>query len=457
MAMRAIHHHLLAAIFLCSATITHSEVQITSDHLDNQHAAAGFKLPRVPAPRRGDAGAKATFTLLDGQRDGFGGDLAQLHDGILPSTADQPAANFFFRQGGDGGRIAVDLGGITELSQIHTYSWHAGTRGPQVYRLYVSDGKAPDFNKEPKRPADPAKAGWKLIANVDTRPAEGAPGGQYGVNIADSTGSLGSARYVLLDILCTEDRDPFGNTFFSEIDILDKSAPAAEEPIADAVEKTIIETVEIADGGFRFTVETTDAPDLTDWAHTELIPVIQKWYPILVEDLPSEGYTAPKTFSVTFTNSYKGVAATGGNRVDCSPAWFRQNLHREGLGAVVHELVHVVQQYGRARQPGATRGPGWITEGIPDYLRWYHFEPQSHGADIRPQNAERARYDASYRTSANFLNYVIAHHDKDLIAALNAAMREGRYEAEFWKIRTGHTVEELAEEWKKSLAENPPK
>ncbi len=448
--MQAIRHRLLPAILFCFATITHGEVQVTTDRLDNQHAAPDFKLPRVPTPRRGDAGAKATFTLVDGQRDGFGGNLAKLHNGTLPSTGDQPAENFFFRQGSDGGRLAVDLGSIIELGQIRTYSWHAGTRGPQVYRLYTSDGKAADFNKEPKRPSDPTKAGWKLLANVDTRPAEGPPGGQYGVTIA---GDLGSARYVLLDITRTEDRDPFGNTFYSEIDILDKSTPAAEEPIADTVEKSIIETVEIADGGYRFTVDTTDAPDFTAWTHTELIPVVQKWYPILVKALPSEGYTAPKTFSIAFTNSYQGVAATIGNRVVCAPNWFRQNLQREGLGAVVHELVHVIQQYGRTR----TRGPGWITEGIPDYLRWYQFEPQSHGADIRPQNAERARYDASYRISANFISYVITHHDKDLIAALNAAMREGRYEVEFWKIRTGHTVEELAQKWKNILSESPAK
>ena len=63
----------------------------------------------------------------------------------------------------------------------------------------------------------------------------------------------------------------------------------------------LIEVVEIPGGEFRFTVETTEAPDLTDWSKRELIPALQKWYPLIVAMLPSEGYTAPKTFSIVFT------------------------------------------------------------------------------------------------------------------------------------------------------------
>jgi hypothetical protein len=256
---------------------------------------------------------------------------------------------------------------------------------------------------------------------------------------------------LLFDISPTENTDAFGNTFYSEIDVIDKNAPAVAEEPAD---QSIVKSAEIEDGT-RFTIETTEAPDLTEWAHKELLPVVQKWYPKLVAMLPSEGFTAPRTFSLNFTNEYKGVAATMGNRVVCAPPWFRQQLKREAFGAVVHELVHVVQQYGRARREGGTRPPGWLVEGLCDYIRWYLFEPETKGAEIRPRNVATARYDASYRVTANFLNFVVTKYDKDLIKELNAAMREGRYTAEIWKTRTGKPVEELAEEWKKSLAETP--
>ncbi len=438
---------------LSLATLARAAVTITADRLENENAAAGFKFPHVPAPLRGDAAAKATFTLLDGQRDGNGGDLDQLHDGALPTTGDQPAASFFLRGGTEGGRLLVDLGSVIDVARVNTYSWHSDVRGPQVYRLYASDGQAADFNAQPKRPADPAKAGWRLLANVDTRPKDGAPGGQYGVSIADPAGSLGAARYFLFDIAPTETADSFGQTFFSELDIIDRAAPAVvETPVVP-----LTESVAINGGAYRFTVETTESPDLTDWAHRELIPAMQKWYPLIVKMLPSDGYSAPKTFSITFTDKYKGVAATMGNRIEGSPSWYRGQLKGEAIGSLVHELVHVAQQYGHARQPGATRPPGWLVEGIPDYIRWYLFEPQSKGCEISPKRAATARYDASYRVSANFLNFVIGKYDKELIRELNAAMREGRYDAELWKKRTGHTVEELADEWKKALeAGSPP-
>ena len=438
----------LLAGFVSLATLVRAEVAIVSERLDNEHATAGFKFPHIPVPLRGDAAAKATFTLLDGPRDGCGGDLDRLHDGLLPATGDDPAANFFFRAGSAGGRVLVDLGGVIDIKQVNTYSWHMGPRGPQVFRLYASDGQAPDFSAQPKRPADPATVGWRLVASVDTRPKDGPPGGQYGVSISDP----GSARYLLFDIARTEDADAFGQTFFSEIDVLDRAAPA----VVETPPVQLTESVAIDGGAYRFTVDTTETPDLTEWSHRELIPALQKWYPLIVKMLPSDGYTAPKTFSITFTDRYKGVAATMGNRIEGSPGWYRGQLKGEAIGSLVHELVHVVQQYGHARQPGATRAPGWLTEGIPDYIRWYLYEPQSKGCEISPQRAAGVRYDASYRVSANFLHYVVGKYDRDLIKELNAAMREGRYDEELWKKRTTHSVEELADEWQKALETGTP-
>ena len=222
---------------------------------------------------------------------------------------------------------------------------------------------------------------------------------------------------------------------------------AQDQPVP-ATPKPITESVEIEDG-IRFTVETTDAPDLTEWAHKELIPVVKKWYPLIIDMLPSENFIAPRTFSIHFVNSYKGVAATMGNRIECNPAWYRNELKREALGSVVHELVHVVQQF--RGQRGGKRPPGWLIEGVPDYIRWYLYEPASNGAKIPPSRAASVKHDDSYRVSANFLNWVIGKYDKGLIKDLNAAMREGRYDEVMWKTRTNHTIEELATEWKTSL------
>ncbi len=120
----------------------------------------------------------------------------------------------------------------------------------------------------------------------------------------------------------------------------------------------------------------------------------------------------------------------------------------DATGPLVHEMVHVVQHY-------QGDGPGWLVEGIADYIRWFKFEPGSHGADLVWMKKEpkpfSPRYDDSYRISANFLNWVTEHYDKKIVANLNAAMRGKNYNETLWKQYTGKTVQELGAEWKKDV------
>lgn len=438
-------------VVLSLTVASHAEVKAVADYQPSGSASAGFQFTNVPLPSQNDAATKAAFTLVDGRRDRNGGELDVLHDGRVPSEEDQPAANFFFAAGTDGGRLLVDLGSVVEVKQVNTYSWHPGSRGPQVYGLYVSDGTAEGFNAQPKKGTDPTTCGWRLLAQVDTRPQQGDGGGQYGVSIADSAGALGKYRYLLFDVFRTESDDPFGNTFFSEIDVVEPTT--APMPITTAKQAGGAEVVEAEGGRYRITIDTTETPDLTAWAHQELAPVVREWYPKLVKMLPSDGYEAPTQVSITFSESMQGVAATGGTRVRCAAAWFRQNLQGEAKGAIVHELVHVVQNYGLAQRsnPSATRTPGWLVEGICDYIRWFLYEPETHGAEITSRSISRARYDGNYRISGNFLNWVVATYDKDVVVKLNAAAREGRYSEDLWKTATGHTVQELGDEWKAYL------
>ncbi len=451
------------AVILCG--ISFGQVQTVVVHLPSDQAGPEFKFPenaagKVPLPSQSDAASKAVFTIIDGTRDRNGGPLAKLNDGKLPAEQDQPAENFFFAAGSEGCRLTIDLGKRVEINQVNTYSWHPGGRGPQVYVLYGSDGKTSDFNVAPKRPAVPDQCGWKLLARVDTRPKKPLqPGGQYGVSIADPKGPLGTYRYLLLDIARTDSEDPFGHTFFSEIDVVASGDPViaavSSRPSAGPVRR---DTFIAEPGGYEIVIDTTETPDLTEWANKELAPVLQKWYPKIVAMLPSEGYQAPKRVLIVFSQSMQGVAATGGTRVSCAATWYRNNLQGEAKGSVVHELVHVVQQYGHARQAGRrpARNPGWVVEGIADYVRWFLYEPQTHGAEISPARAAQTRYDASYRVSANFINWVVKNHAKDIVVKLNAAAREGRYSDEIWKEATGFTVQELGEKWKQYLADPKP-
>ena len=447
----------ISTLFILVAIIgnpsARADVAVVAEHNSNDKASAAFRFANVPAPSRTDAATTARFTIVDGERDDNGGSLDVLHDGKLPSQEDQPSENLFFNAGTDGGRLAIDLGTVIEIRQVNTYSWHPSTRGPQVYQLYASDGTASEFNGKPKRGIEPAKCGWKLVAKVDTRPKTGESGGQFAVSVSDSDGTLGKYRYLLLDISRTEADDDFGNTFYSEIDIVDRNAGLVASNEASEPAQPTREVIKTQ--GYEATLDTSQTPGLSNWAHQRIVPMVQEWYPKIVEMLPSDGYEAPKSFSITFIKDMRGVANTSGTRIRCAGNWFENNLEGEAVGAVFHEMVHVVQQYGRARRanPNATRAPGWLTEGIPDYIRWFLFEPQTRGAEITRRNISRANYDASYRITANFLNWTTQKYARDLVRVLNAAIREGKYTEDLWKQTTGHTVKELGDEWKRNAEE----
>lgn len=444
-----------ASALLASAALSFAEISVVVDHNDNEHATAQFKFKTVRQPARGDVAGPGRFTIVDGERDRNGGDLDVLHDERVSTEEDQPDESFFFRAGTDGGRILVDLNTVIELKQINTYSWHPKDRGPQVYHLYASEGKADGFDARPKKGTDPEKCGWKLVAKVDTRPKQGELGGQYGVSISDPAGAIGKYRYLLFDIFRTENTDGFGNTFYSEIDLIDANAPTPASAVSEvAANQPAEKTFEAEGGKYQITINTTAAPDLTEWAEKELAPVALEWYPKIVKMLPSDGYEAPKQVTITFKANMGGTpAATSGGRIGCNIGWFRRNLKGEAKGSVVHEMVHVVQQYGRARRTNAnaTRSPGWLVEGIADYLRWFKYEPQSRGAEISRRGLANASYDRSYRVTANFLNWASDKYDTNLVASLNAAAREGRYEEGLWEKRTGHKLQDLGDEWKKAL------
>ena len=139
-------------------------------------------------------------------------------------------------------------------------------------------------------------------------------------------------------------------------------------------------------------------------------------------------------------NDYKGVAEAGGGRIKGSVKYFKD--HPADIGAMVHETTHCIQGY-KARNL-----PGWLVEGVADYVRFWQYEPGKAGK-LAP---EKAQYDESYRTTAAFLAYVTEKHDPKLVTKLNALMREVKYDAKAWKTLTGKDVEELNRDWKESLA-----
>jgi hypothetical protein len=194
---------------------------------------------------------------------------------------------------------------------------------------------------------------------------------------------------------------------------------------------------------FRFPIEfaldVADAPEMKEWAE-KTIRVCERQYPMLCDELTSEGFKPPTQIRMTLKSDYKGVAAAGGGRITGSVAYFKS--HPDDIGAMVHETAHCVQSY---RGRGL---PGWLVEGIADYVRFWKYEPGKAGR-LQP---ERAKYDASYRTTAAFLAFVTERYDAKAVNKLNAVLRENKYDVGIWKTLTGKSVEELNQEWRQSLA-----
>ena len=180
----------------------------------------------------------------------------------------------------------------------------------------------------------------------------------------------------------------------------------------------------------KIVVEAHETPDLADWAR-RAGQLCAEWYPKIHTLLASEGFAPPDKVTLRFRADMKGVAAASGNVINFAAGYVRG--HTNDWGMVVHELTHVVQSY----PPG---GPGWLVEGIADYIRLSHFEP----AAPRPRiNPDKASYRDAYKTTAIFLAWAEKKHDTKLVSKLNAALRQRKYSPELWQVATGKTVDVL--------------
>ncbi|MGH7968535.1 MAG: basic secretory protein-like protein [Limisphaerales bacterium] len=435
------------AVHVPAQTVTVGATTIRIDHNSSAHANPGFYFGDAPRPSTNDAGTVATFSILEGEAAPRSGGLDALHDGRLPSGADRPDQNFFFANGTDGGLVRIDLGQRLPVQAVNTYSCHPWNRAPQIYSLYGSIGDGANFVPSPHRGDDLQREGWNRIASVATG-MRGDFGGQWAVSVMATNGSLGQFRYLLLDI-----RNPELNTFYSEIDVFAENGRGQLSLRPDTMHV-------FGAGRYRIVIDTSKAPEMTEWARSILGPAAKEWYPKIAQLLASPGFDAPPECTIDFRDlgaisdaPGQVVAFTEGTRVTCRAEWFRQNTTGEACGCVVHELVHVIQQYPQQRGATAQEGqvPDWLVEGIADYIRWFLFEPQSHGAEITTESLSAARYDASYRITGNFLNWIAQRCGTNVIARINEAARDGKYSPTIWKEITGREADELGREWRQTV------
>lgn len=185
--------------------------------------------------------------------------------------------------------------------------------------------------------------------------------------------------------------------------------------------------------GYTLTFTSNDAA-LDSVIQKQLIETFFKVYPKIAKEYNKETL---KTVAFVIDTAYKGVAATSNGRVVFNPNWFK--LHPQDIDVVTHEVMHIVQNYGRSV------GPGWLTEGIADYVR-NQFGVNNQGANWKlPDFKPTQNYTNSYRITARFLFWIEKKQKKGMVKALDKQLREHTYTADSWKNLTGNTLDEL---WK---------
>ena len=187
---------------------------------------------------------------------------------------------------------------------------------------------------------------------------------------------------------------------------------------------------------FIVILNTEEVPSQANWGIAAK-NLIEKWDPPVLDMLGVNLSTAIDTVFLTLRNVEEGIVLPDGNNIDVTSFWM--NLHSEDIGLIVHELVHVHQDYLHFE-------PGWITEGIADYIRWgfYDYKP----LDWFPADTTLDGYTCSYRITGGFFLWLKNIKSKGIVKILDKAMKSSEYSDSIFAEQTGLSLTQL---WKEYL------
>ena len=187
------------------------------------------------------------------------------------------------------------------------------------------------------------------------------------------------------------------------------------------------------------TFDTSRCPQSKAWADAAQA-LGREWYPRLGNLMTSSGDKPLPDVTVVVNPEFKGVAAASGAAIEIAAEWVTRHPE-DSRGALIHELVHVVQAY----PPGQE---GWLTEGIADYFRYAVYESRPLSEFPRPEKPRG--YLDSYQVAAGFLFWLECGPAPGIVRQLNTALRLGQYQESLFTDRTGHSVSDL---WNRYLAD----
>jgi hypothetical protein len=196
----------------------------------------------------------------------------------------------------------------------------------------------------------------------------------------------------------------------------------------------------------------------------------EEWYPKINAILFGEGHPLPfKEVQIVFEPTiFMGASA---DRTEV-PAYADQNtihvnsdylthIPDEYLAMMIHELTHVVQNYNYKAAPDSV----WLVEGIADYVRHKYYEkdiePRLHldasgkltGFELDRDKGQfdRKGYLGGYTVASAFLFWLEVRKDKNIVPALNKALRDEHYSDAIFQQHCGAPLDGL---WQEFMAQS---
>jgi hypothetical protein len=212
------------------------------------------------------------------------------------------------------------------------------------------------------------------------------------------------------------------------------AAFAAEKPLAAMRLPLTAKTAAAPKMKIVFEGEPTAA--VRAWAD-EAARVVTEWWPQVAHLLATDDFHSPEQLTLTFKKELKGPAHRTADGLFISVPWI--TAHPDDFGMIIHEMTHAIQDY-----HGAPKDAGWLVEGIADYIRYWHYEPElpRRGIDLM-----KASYRDGYSTTGAFLAWIVAKYDRRTVRRLDAALRAGKYTDAIFEEITGKALDPLWSEF----------
>jgi hypothetical protein len=171
--------------------------------------------------------------------------------------------------------------------------------------------------------------------------------------------------------------------------------------------------------------------DAEQMCREQFVPLHELLYP---------GEPRPEQFTakLVYLRQEDGIAWASGGEITINVTWFAERPH--DIGAIYHELAHVVQAY-----PDNEANCGWLVEGIADWARYFVFEKR----DLAFYAGKPAgSYRDAYTNAARFLDWLRLNKNPAVVIELNSRLKRGVYAPEKdWPELAGSTLEDLWAEY----------